>query len=47
MFLCLNSTLECSSNLEKVIILRARLCSIRERVYVGVVCAGPHNETIN
>ena len=29
MFVCLNSGLECSSNLEKVIILKARFCSIR------------------
>ena len=29
MFVSLNSGLECASNLEKVIILRARVCSIR------------------
>ena len=29
MFVCLNSGLECSSNLKEVINLRARFCSIR------------------
>ena len=29
MFVCLNSGLECSSKLEKVVILRARFCSIK------------------
>ena len=29
MFVCLNRRLECSSSLEKVIILRAHICSVR------------------
>ena len=41
MFVCLNSGLECLSNLEKVIILKARFCSIR-RGFMLVWYVLPH-----
>ena len=41
MFVCLNSGLECSSNLQKVIVLTARVCNINSGLMlVGYVL--PH-----